>query len=115
MITKFKIFENNSEEQEEPNEYWLNEHGGRYWYKNSDITITAHRPYWWKDSVSFINEGSVYYVEDKKIWTTSDRRHIGHTTYTEFKDDEHNWTPIKNFEDYALLLKDEYHYRKYNL
>jgi len=100
----------------EDKKYWLNEFGERYWYKKSDITITAHRSYHWLNRITFIKEGSVHYVEDKGIWSTGDRRHIGETTYTKFKEEEDNWVPIQSFWKYAEELKYEYDYiRKYNL
>lgn len=97
--------------------YWLNEFGLRYWYKNSNMSITACRLYHWVDKISLIEEGSVYWVEDKQIWTTSDRKHIGSISYTEFKKQKllDDWTAIENFDDYAKKLKKYYEIRKYNL
>ena len=100
---------------EEDKKYWLNEFGDRYWYKKADKTITAHRSYHWVDRVTFIKEGSVHYLEDKGIWSTGDRLHIGETTYTKFKEEEKDWVPIENFWKYAEELKDEYASRKYKL
>lgn len=100
---------------EEDKKYWLNEFGNRYWYKKSDKTKTANRSYHWVDRVTFINEGSVHYVEEKGIWSTGDRKVLGGTTYTKFKEEEKDWVPIENFEKYAEELKDEYDRRKYKL
>lgn len=102
---------------EERNKYWLNEFGDRYWYKNTDMSITAHRSYYWVDRVSFIEESSVHWVEDKEIWSTSDRHHNQgpDITYTEFNKQLENWTPIENFYEYARELKDYLEYKKYNL
>ena len=99
---------------EEKNKYWLDEYGERYWYKNSDITISAHRAFYWVDRIIFLNEGSVYEYEKRKF-STSDRRVVGEMTYTKFKKQLNDWTPIENFQEYCKLLKLEYDCRKYNI
>lgn len=97
------------------NKYWLNEWGERYWYKNSDITITAHRAYHWVDRVIFINEGSVYLYNENK-WSTSDRLGLGSKKYSEFmKEQIQEWTPIEDYQEYCKMLKFEYECRKYNI
>ena len=94
--------------------YWLNEYGSRYWYKNSDITKTAHRSYHWVDSISFIHESSVAFYNDH--WTTSDRHCTGGTTYTKFKEEDiENWTPIEDFDKYTEMLVFYYECQKYNV
>lgn len=102
------------------NKHWLNEWGERYWYKNSDITITAHRSYHWVDRITFIKESNVIWCEPSDLipyghYTTTDRHHLGGTTYTKFKEEIDEWTPIDNFDDYIQLLKFEYECRKYNV
>lgn len=97
--------------------YWLNEWGERYWYKNSDITITAHRSYHWVDRIVFIEESSVIWLEDKQVWTTSDR-HCNQgpdITYTKFKEQLNDWTPIEDYDEYTQLLRKHYECKKYNL
>lgn len=97
--------------------YWLNEYGERYWYKKSDMAITAHRSYYWVDRVMFLEEGSVHWVEDKQIWSTSDRHHNQgpDITYAEFKKQIDDWEPIENFQEYAKELKFYYECKKYNV
>jgi len=110
------------------NDHWLNEYGERYWYKNSDITITAHRSFHWVDRISFIKESNVEWmiccsrygnVPSELIpyghYTTTGRNHLGGMTYTKFKEKIDEWTPIDNFDDYIQLLKFEYECRKYNV
>lgn len=96
------------------NKYWLNEYGERYWYKKSDITITACRAYYWVDRVVFIHESSVYEYELGK-WTTSDRHGKGETTYLDFKNEFDKWVPIENWEEYVEMLRLEYDAIKYNI
>lgn len=100
--------------EEKRKKYWLNEYGSRYWYKKSNMSITAHRSYHWVDRVSFLEEATVNWLEDKQIWSTSDRHHNQgpDITYTEFKKQLENWTPIENFDEYASHLND---YKKYNI
>ena len=92
--------------------YWLNEHGERYWYFNSDITITAYRSYHWVDRITYINEGGVACYENGL--TTTNRRCIPQRefdhpgTYTEFKYELENWTPISDYENYMIMLKSHY-------
>lgn len=85
---------------------WLNEFGSRYWHKNSDITKTAHRSYHWVDRVTFIHESRVDQYNNKL--TTSGRQYIGETTYTLFKMDINNWTPIEDFDKYTIMLSEYY-------
>jgi len=98
---------------EEKNKYWLNDYGDRYWYKNSDITKTAHRSYHWVDRVTFIHESSVSFYNDH--WTTSDRHNLHDTTYTLFKNEIEDWTPIENFDEYTKMLVFYYECQKYNV
>ena len=106
---------------EEKNKYWLNEYGERYWYKKSDITINAHRAYYWVNRVTFIKVGKVEFIKSDEIipydhWTTSDRRYLkGEKTYTEFKNEIEDWEPIENYDEYTKLLKEEYECRKFGL
>lgn len=100
------------------NEHWLNEFGNRYWYKNSDISITANRSYYWVDRVIFIKESEVIWAKSILVpehYTTTGRQHLSETTYTKFKEEIDEWTPIDNFDDYIQLLKFEYECRKYNV
>jgi hypothetical protein len=100
---------------EKKNKYWLDEYGERSWYKKSDITITAHRPYYWVDKMYFIREGAVNEYRPGK-WTTSNRTAIhGDMSFTEFQNHIDDWVPIENFDDYVQLLRLEYDARKYNL
>ena len=102
---------------EEKDKYWLDDYGSRYWYKNTDMSISAHRSYHWVDRVTFIHESSVHWIDDKNIWSTSDRHcNVGpDIRYTEFKNQLDDWTPIENFDEYAKELKDYLEYKKYNL
>ena len=106
---------------EEDRKYWLDKHGNRYWYKNSDISITANRAYHWVDRVIFIKESKVIWAEPSKLipyghYTTTERKfHGDEMTYTKFKEEINDWTPIENFDDYIKLLKFEYEVRKYNI
>ena len=92
--------------------YWLNEHGERYWYFKSNITITAHRSYYWNDRISYINEQRVETYNGRL--TTSGRRCLGKKdfehpdTYTEFKLELDNWTPISDYSDYTKMLNSHY-------
>lgn len=97
-------------ENSKEHKYWLNEYGERYWYKNSDMSITAHRPYHWVNRVSFIKESNVIWVEPSNLipyghYTTTDRKSLGETTYTNFKKEIDQWIPIKDFDEYTLQLK----------
>lgn len=97
---------------QEGKKYWLNEYGERYWYKKSDMTIVAHRAYYWVDRIVFINEGSTHYAEGYG-WSTGDRHHIGgDITYTEFKKQLDDWVPIEDHKEYAEMLN---YFYKYNL
>lgn len=88
---------------EKKNKYWLNEYGERYWYKKTNMSIVAYRPYSWKDSVSFIDEGSVHYAENYG-WSTGNRKYINSITYSEFKKQKNDWIPIKDHKEYAEKL-----------
>lgn len=105
---------------EEDKTYWLNKWGQRYWYKNSDISITANRAYHWVDKVVFIHESKVVWYEPSDLipyghYSTTERHHVGETSYTKFKETEDEWTPIENFDDYTEMLRFEYECRRYNV
>lgn len=94
---------------EERNEYWLNDYGERYWHRKDDISMTAHRSYYWVDRVSFIHEKTTHYVKEKKIWSTGDRLHVGKDkTFTDFKNELDDWVPILDFWEYTRILNKYY-------
>jgi hypothetical protein len=107
---------------EEDKKYWLDKYGERYWYKNSDVSITANRAYYWKDRVIFTHESKVVWCEPSELipyghYSTTDRHILHETTYTSFSAslDTDEWTPIDNFETYTEMLRFEYECRKYNI
>ena len=74
----------------------------------------------WNPIIIFIKESSVIWVEPSTLipyghYTTTERKSLGETTYTKFKEEIDEWTPIDNFDDYIKMLKFEYEVRKYNL
>jgi len=105
---------------EEDKTYWQNKWGGRYWYSKIDMSITAHRSYYWVDRVTFIHESEVVWCEPSDLipyghYSTTGRHHKGETTYTKFKETEDEWEPILDFDKYTMDLKFEYECRKYNI
>lgn len=72
-------------------EYWLNEHGRRYWSSKADPSLTATRAYHWVDRVLFIDESE------------GDRKYIGETTFTKFLEVEDAWIPM-TVQEYEEIL-----------
>jgi len=64
--------------------YWLNEWGSRYWISKTIPYLYVHRPYYWCDIVSFIDESK---IENGYI----PRKYVKSMKFSEFILQENDW------------------------